>query len=156
MSDPIRSPKPKSAPGISTMWAPDKIELQKNAKPQDTEVQYPGAKYALVLTLQGKEGDDFDGAAMKHVGEMFRALWKIPKFREQAELLYIFDKPPLAPKVTFDFGELKLYLQASSMDHDVALRHGLDRLALAVLAVSQNSEAANAIKAAHCEVRSIR
>lgn len=143
-------------PGIDTLWAPDKVTPQTDDRPKETEVRYPGDKHMIVFTLQGKVSTDFEKEADARLDVMMNKLWAIPKFREQTSLLYIFPRPPLSPKVTFTFGALKLYVQASSLDGEVAQRQALDRLAMAIHSVSQIREAKEAMDQVRCELRSTR
>jgi hypothetical protein len=144
------------AVGISSRWTPDQVTPREDQADAGADVRFQGQKYALVIAFQGKESDDASIEAERMLGSMFSALWKLPKFREQAGLLYVTEKKPLTSCVTFPFGDVTLFVAASSSDIDTARVHAIDRLALAVTAMASIADAQKIIKRSQCEVRHVR
>lgn len=147
MTDPV---------GISSRWAPDRVTPREDQQDQAADVIYRGQKYSIVIAFQGKADDDAAVEGERTLGKMFRALWAIPKFREQCGLLHIHAVKPLSPSVTFNFGELTLHVTASSTDPETARVHAVDRLALAVQSMAEVKAAQAHVQAANCEVRIVR
>lgn len=147
MTDPV---------GISSRWAPDRVTPREDQQDQAADVVYRGQKYSIVIAFQGKADDDAAVEGERTLGKMFRALWALPKFREQCGLLHIGATKPLTPSVTFNFSELTLYVSASSTDTETARLHAVDRLALAIQSVAEVRAAQVHVQAANCEVRIVR
>lgn len=143
--------------GISNLWStPDRVKVPPEHEVKEVEVRYPGRQYAVVVTLHGKVGDEVEALAEKQLGEVLQKLWEHPYIREQGDMLHIYTKAPLNPKVTFDFGEFKLYGSAASLVPEVAQQMALDRLALVLTSVGGRPELQKILKDGHCEVRGIR
>jgi len=149
----------KDPVGISNLWStPDRVKPDPAKAVKEIEVRYPGRAYAIVVTLHGKLGDDseVEAAAEKQLGETLQKLWQHPFIKGQGEMLHIYTREPLNPKVTFDFGDFKLFGSAASLVPDTAQAMALDRLALVLTTVSNRPELAAILTAGRCEVRSIR
>lgn len=149
-----------NAVGISNLWStPDRVQPEPEKELKVTEVRYPGRQYAVVVALHGKVSESEEEVAEqaeKQLGQVLQKLWKSDYIQGQGKLLHIFLNPPLNPKVTFDFGDFKLYASAGSLDPDVAQAMALDRLALVLTTVAKRPELVAILAEGHVETMVIR
>jgi hypothetical protein len=128
--------------GLISPWVKAKAEedtvesrLRDKAKPGRTPVGMQGRFYTIMVTLPVlfNKGEDAELAARHVLGEFFSRA-KGHHFLEslRRQKLSWDEKDILGPKVTFEFGPVKIHAAASSSDLLLAQALGLDRLALAL------------------------
>lgn len=132
-----------SAKGVISPWAklkpeadlPVEEQLTGKAKRGKTPVALQGRHYHILITLPVllSKAEDADKGARHVFGEFFERA-KSPSFLEvlRRQSISWREVDVLGPKVTYEFGPMRLYAAASSSDLSLALALGLDRLALAL------------------------
>ena len=132
-----------SQKGIVSPWAMQKTpeaapveeQLRDRARKGKTPVAMQGRHYTLLITLPVafKDGQDADKGARHVVGEFFQRAQATPllDILRHQKISWI-ERDIIGPKVTFEFGPIKLYAAASSSDLALAQAFGIDRIALAL------------------------
>lgn len=129
------------AKGLVNPWAAPKqdeqsieAKLSGKARPGTLPVGMQGRYYTILVTLPVffSKGEDAELAARHVLGEFFQKA-KGHHFLEilRHQKLSWNENDVLGPKITFEFGPVKVHAAASSSDLKLAQALGLDRLAMA-------------------------